>query len=104
MCYACRGVGSTGLSTFLVAGPKASVAHAWRPSSELMMELFPAPDSPSSMTVQVNGRSASGPEAACLHKQAHRQSDWHKSQCKKWTTNVRYPPKRQDVAVSPTKP
>ena len=51
-----------------MAGPKASVAHAWRPSSELTMDDLPAPDSPSSITVQVNGRSDSGPAAACAQQ------------------------------------
>lgn len=43
--------------------------QAWRPSSELMTELLPQPEMPSSITVQVKGRSDSAPEEACTMEQ-----------------------------------
>ncbi len=54
------------VGTFLVEAPKASVAQAWRPSRELMTELLPQPEMPSSMTVHVNGSSDSAPDCACM--------------------------------------
>lgn len=53
------------LGTFLVEAPNASVAQASRPSSELMTELLPQPEMPSSITVHVNGSSESAPDSAC---------------------------------------